>query len=120
MSAILYDRTISVRRPVTNGAITGVQLASYSGVEAATETVLFSGVKTSIQTRSSVRQHMNALPADSRAPYVFSFFPERRAFSVGDIKNRDIIVDDVGDRYQIEAIEWTLLGPHIRALKLEV
>jgi hypothetical protein len=120
MTALVYNRTIAVHRPVTVAATGGVTLGDYSGVQDSTETVLFTGVKTSIQPRSSVRQHMNALPADARAPYVFSFFFKKRVLFVGDVKNRDILVDDQGERYQVEEVEWTLIGAHIRALKVEV
>lgn len=123
MTAFIFNRTISVMRPdgeAPPSGVTTVQLGGYSGVTAAAETEIYFDLPASIQPRSSVRQHVNSLPSDQRSPYVWSFYLKNGAVPVGGIKNRDIIVDDQGERYQVEASQWTLLGCHIRALMLEV
>lgn len=126
--SFMFPRTVAVHRPVTVPLIhTGstdtktVEVTGYSGVSTSTETTIYTGLRASIQVKSGVRQHVNALPSDTRSPYVYSIFVERGQIPDDGIKNRDIVIDDGGERYQVEAVRQdAVLGQHVIAYRLEV
>lgn len=124
MTALIYNRTVSINRPgtipVPSGGTPSVVVTGYGGVTDGTETTLYTGLMASIQVKSAVRQHLNALPADTRAPYVWSVFLQKSAVPLGGIENRDIVIDELGNRYQVESAQWGLLGYHLRCRLLEV
>ena len=103
MPSFIYPRTISIRRPNPN---VGAGALPYSGETAANETALFAGktFSASIQHRSSRGKASGNLPADAQSGADFYIFV--RAPNLGDIAERDIIVDDLGKRYQVIAAYW--------------
>jgi hypothetical protein len=119
----LYPRTIAVHRPA-NADVTGgapsVRKLPYSGVTAAAETVVLTGVPAAIQFITPAGSRNNKLPADTNAPGGWKILLPRSAAALGAIQNRDIIVDDQGQRYQAEDAYWTPLGYQLRTRLLEV
>lgn len=114
--SFLYPRTIAVTRPA---AQTGVGFQSaYAADQAATETPVATGLRASIQVKREGQKNPVALPGDGNAPYWDIFIPRRDAVN-GLIKQRDIITDDLGERYQVSANYWDSLGYRLRAMKLE-
>jgi hypothetical protein len=119
----IYPRTITVRRQVNNAATGGapsVRTLGYSGVTAAAETAVLAGLPASIQFRTPSGKRNNPLPADARVPGSWDIFISKRSAALGQIRNRDISIDDLSQRYQVEDTYWNLLGHKLRARLLEV
>ncbi len=115
--SFLYPRTVSVRRPAS---IAGVGAVAYSGeTETNESTPFFSKTfPAAIQHRSGRGGRMGDLPGDAITRSDFYIF--LRSPNLGDITERDIIVDDLGKRYQVIASYWNSLGYRISATLLEV
>lgn len=114
--SFLYPRTISVRRQTAQA---GVGVLPYSGTQAAQETVVASGLPASIQNRGQANSETN-LPSDPKggAPRWRILIP-RGASPLGQITERDVIVDDLGKRYLVIAAYWNSLGHNLHASLLE-
>jgi hypothetical protein len=110
MSSFLYPRTISIRRPTPPS---GVGAIAYSGETEANETVILSGLPANIQQKSgrNNRQGDTDLPANSSVQLGWRvFIPKASAPTPGLILNRDIVVDDTGNRYSVYGNYWNSLG----------
>lgn len=120
----VYSRTISINHPNPVAAPGAVNVATlvtnYSGVTEANEAVLFSGIPASIQYKDRDLRPTAPLPADSMRPGGWNIYiPLSAGIVAGQINEDDIVVDDVGRRYQIEAAYPHILGwkLHCRFLK---
>lgn len=114
--SFLYPRVISVRRP---NAQTGTGTLPYGGAQATNETVILSGLPASIQQKGQTSTETN-LPSDPKggAPRWRIFIPKGSA-ALGQIVERDIIVDDLSKRYQVIAAYWGSLGYNLLTSLLE-
>lgn len=115
MTSFLYPRTIAIRRP---RAQTGVGLASYGGQVVANETVVATGIRCSIQERREGVSNTAGLPGDAQQPSWYVFIPKSAA-AFGLIHERDIVVDDLGTRYQVVAPYVDSLGYRLTVRTLE-
>jgi len=116
-NAFIYNRTITITRPAAH---TTVGPVGYGGVTQATETAVLSGLKASIQAKSgSTRPRAGDLPASPPAPIGWNIYLPRNAVANGVIKDRDIVTDDNGDRYQVDAANWTPMGYKLMTIRLE-
>lgn len=113
--SFLYPRIIAVHRPDTNP---GAGAQDYSGVSAADESNVFRDLQASIQFKPGGRQ-TGDLPADAVFP-AFAVFIPRCAAALGTITERDIIIDDLGKRYQVSAAYWNSLGYRLVCKLLEM
>src|SRR5262249_16656168 len=113
----LYPRIISIRRPIS---VASVGLVAYSGEVETNESTLFTGLPASIQHRSGRGSHGANLPADTPNRADFHIFVPRAAAALGSVQERDIIVDDIGNRYQVIAAYWNSLGYRLFAELLQV
>lgn len=113
--SFLYPRTVSVRRPNPQ---TGTGAIGYGGETAANETQLLAGLPASIQHRSGKGKQGGSLPAD--APSRADWYIFIRAPNLGDITENDIVVDDLGKRYQVIAGYWNSLGYRVSAELLQM
>lgn len=102
--SFLHPRTITIKRP---GAQTGVGAVGYGGQLPSTETPLFTGLEASIQAARTPGSSGVGLPGDSRGSGWQIFF---KGPAVGAVRNRDIIIDDQGNRYQVSTAYWNPLG----------
>jgi hypothetical protein len=125
--AMLYPRRIEVRRARTvAGSNDKIGLTGYSGQVATTnpsnpqgEQVLFSDIPASVQASTTGRKKDNALPGDAVfAPSWRIFIPKSR-LKLGAVRDRDIIVDDEGYRYEVGQAYWNLLGYQLICIRLE-
>lgn len=116
--SFMYPRIVAISRPV---APSGTGFVGYSGTTPTNETVVLSGVSASIQVKTtSSRERATDLPAAPPSPIVWNvIIPLSENIAVGTIKDRDIVTDDVGDRYQIEAAYWNSLGWSLACIRLE-
>ncbi len=125
--SLLYPRTVDVRRARTvAGASDQIGLTGYSGQVVTTdpanpqgETVLMAAIPADIEAAQTGRKKDNALPGDAVfAPTWRIYLPKARA-ARGSIRDRDIIVDDEGYRYEVGQAEWDILGYRLICIRLE-
>jgi len=112
--SLLFDRTIAVHRlkTVAGSTDSAIGLTGYSGAEESTspsdpqgETVLYVGIAASIDAGTLGRKKDSALPQDvvyGPTWYIYCSV-QLPKYSVRD---RDIIVDDEGYRYEVGQAEW--------------
>jgi hypothetical protein len=114
--SFLYPRTVAAHRPA---AQTGGGLLGYGGQSQATETVVATGLPASIQERREGSNNPVGLPSDATRPSWYIFIP--RGFAdLGTILAADVIVDDLGTRYQVDSPYWDSLGYRLTVRTLDV
>jgi len=113
MGCFLYPRTISINRPKSNAA-PGAQ--AYSGVTPQNETVLFTGIAAHIEAERIGTAPASNLPANTQGEPIYLIIFK---LPLGSVKNRDIIIDDQSDRYQVISADWGPLVTTCRSKKLE-
>lgn len=115
--SFMYPRTIAVTRPKGQ---TGVGDVGYSGVMEGTETPVVSGIPASVQAKTTMaRAPSGALPAAPPGPIVWRIYIARGLVADDVIRDRDIITDDLGRRFQAEAAYPNSMGWNIAAVRLE-
>lgn len=111
----MYPRTVTIRRPVPH---TGTGALGYGGLNAANETVIASGLPASIQQQRAQGAPEAHLPADpARGSTAWRILVRSKDRDL--IQGRDIIVDDLGVRYQVVAPYWNSLGYNLFCNRLE-
>ncbi len=111
--SFIYPRTVAVTRPNRD---TTVGFAGYSGLSAADETAVVSGLAASIQLKKQGGAPEAKLPGDVAKKPFWAIFIRRAALGV--IRKHDIITDDLGNRYQVDGCYWNSLGYNILAEEL--
>ena len=111
--SFLYPQTITISRPAPQGQLGAI---GYAGEVAGTETTILSGVPASIQVKKEVGSPIAGLPADVARR---SFWNVLFRAPLGTLRDRDIITDDQGIRYQVTAAYWTPLGYNALCERLE-
>ena len=106
--SFLYPRTVSVARYTPK---TGVGYQGYEGHTQDSEPVtLITDLPASIQLKSVSGAPEVKLPTDvSKRTYYRICIPGSAA-SLGDIMENDVIIDDLGLRYQVTSPYWNSLG----------
>lgn len=113
----MYPRTVAITRPQGQ---TGVGNVGYSGVLASTEVPVVSGIPANIQAKTTMARVPNgSLPAQPPGPIVWRVYIPLNAVAMGVIKDRDVVTDDLGDRYQVEAAYWNSMGWNLACIRLE-
>lgn len=107
MASLLYPRTISVRRQNPPSSPVGAQ--QYGGADPVEETVVLSGLPAQISYDRVGRGDPANLPTDPRRANVQILIPSSAA-TLGQIQVNDIIVDDLGLRYQVYYPDFQILG----------
>lgn len=111
--SFLYPRTVAVHRRAAQSGV-GFQPA-YAGADPTAETVIATGLPASVQVRREGQKAPTGLPGDGTKPtwYVFIKRGAMKAAGLNDgaIKNLDVIVDELGNRYQVIAPYFDSLGP---------
>jgi hypothetical protein len=120
----IYPRTIAVHRMKTVAGVTdAIGLVGYSGAEQGSgpqgEDVLFTGIPASIQKGPAGRKKDGALPTDAVWAPTWRIFIPLASMDKGNIRDRDIIVDDELYRYQVGQAYWNILGYQLICIRLE-
>lgn len=123
----IYSRTIDVHRARTvAGGTPNIGLTSYSGMAQANvsaamgEDVIATGIPCSIQDQGMGRvKGQGLLPSDAPGPGQWKCYIPFEGAAKGSIKDRDILVDDEGVRYQVSQASWDRLGWRIVCIRLE-
>jgi hypothetical protein len=102
--SFIYPRLVTITRP---NSVTGIGAQSYQALNKNSETIIVSNVRASIQLKRKLQVSMAKLPGDTINNTSYDVFLK---LSLGTIKERDIITDDLGCRYQVIASYWDSLG----------
>lgn len=112
--SFIYPRLISITRPATN---TAIGATGYQGLDPANETLIDSGIPASIQEQKDGRRPSEGLPGDTYARTVWYVYTFRYRFGI--IKTRDIVTDDLGNRFQVTGDYDDSLGTRLECERLE-
>lgn len=113
--SFMYPRTVAISRP---GAQSGAGRLGYGGVSPTTETSVATGLPANIQRSNASGQSVHGLPADAQKTYWSVFLP-RQSAALGLVEVRDIVTDDAGIRYQVQAPYWNSMGYNLLCERLE-
>ena len=113
MVSFLFPRTISVSRPNQDTAV-GAQ--PYAGVTPANETVLATGIPAHIQSDRQGTAPQAKLAADAAGQSTWKIIFKQ---PLGTVQSRDVITDDLGNRYQVISVDWNPMVTTCRAQILE-
>lgn len=113
--SFLFPYVVTVKRP--NGATTpGKQ--PYQGVLDANETTVLTGIKAHIEALNLGGAPGAGLPADGNEPLYKVIMPARLC-PKGAVKDRDVIYDDIDNKFQVISSDWGPLVNTCRCKKLE-
>lgn len=115
MTGFLYPRTISVTRP---GIQPGFGAQGYGGELPSTETSVAMNLPASIQFYRERGANDARLPADVGKTYSRVLIPAAAAAN-GLIKTRDVLTDDLGQRWTVVQPYWNSLGYNLMVERLE-
>jgi hypothetical protein len=113
--SFLYPRTVTVSRPQNQ---IGVGSMPYGGLVTTNETVVARGLPASIQMNKARGKTDANLPADAGKTVWHVFIPAAAA-PLGQILVRDVLTDELGQRYQVVAPYWNSLGHTLTCERLE-
>lgn len=114
MPDILYPRTVTLKRP---NATTGIGGLPYGGLLSSKESQVTRPMRASIQYDRLGRAPLTGIPGDTSGRTMWKIFLPDAAN--GTVHARDIIVDDLGVRYQVVADYWNSLGYALQCERLE-
>ncbi len=110
--SFVYPRTISVKRIA---AVSAAGNQGYRNPQQSLETSILTGLPASIQFDTHGSRPLPAVPDDTQGRTMWRIFIPKRSAALGQIQKNDIVVDDQGTRYQVEAPYWNSLGYALRA-----
>jgi hypothetical protein len=113
--SFLYPRTVTITRPQ---AQTGEGKIGYGGQTQAGEQPVATGIRCNIQLRREGQKNTTGLPGDANRPTYDVRMP-KRALAKGTVKDRDLVTDDLGERYVVQSDYWDSLGYALRVERLE-
>lgn len=120
-----YPRVVSISRSSTVAGVTdAIGNVGYSGTEQGTgvegEVVLLTKLPASIQLKAGGRTTKSGeLPGDAVTKAVWEIFIPSSAIVEYAIRDRDIISDDEGYRYEVGANYWTSFGYQLSTIREE-
>lgn len=106
MVNLLYPRIISVRR---QNSTVQVGQGAFGGDTPVNETVVLTNIPANISYERVGRANQANLPTDARRSTWLIVLPAINSV-LGSILEDDVVVDDLGKRYQLYASDWTILG----------
>jgi hypothetical protein len=135
--SFLYPRTVQIRRLKTeavlsaseNSAPEGIQqvgLLGYSGAQQSTspedingELVLFKNISCNIEAQQAGRTKDGYLPSDvTQKPLWLIIIPQSQLPQYS-VRDRDIVVDDEGYRYNVASNWWTGMAYDLTCVRME-
>lgn len=124
--SFIYPRRISIFRqsePVSAQAGFGTQPYQEPQTSASASiwstTPLFSGIACSIQEYRAAQRPIDNLPGSEAITPSHKIFIPKRSLALGDVKLRDLILDDTGTKYTVMDPYWNSLGFRLYAMLLE-
>lgn len=116
--SFIYPRTVTISRPGAQPNRVGFQGQSPSS-DPKKETLIADCIPASIQASRTGGKSTVELPGDS-APQTWRLYCPKSALDPDEVQNRDIVVDDLGRRFQVVADYVNSLGAGIHMQRLEV
>lgn len=114
--SFLYPRTVAIRRPQVSTSV-GEQVG-YAALQQTDEDVIAKGIAASIQAKGTSGRNPVGLPGDT--PLVtWRILTPTSALQAGQVRDRDIIEDDLGNRYQVQSDYTNSLGCNFLCIRLE-
>lgn len=131
--SFIYPRTITITRPVPQlSPAGGLASAGSSQVGGSTpylgvrnkakgaETIVAVGIPCSIQAHGArAVTDREAMPSSAPGPVRWKFLVPLGELVFGQVRDRDIVTDDLGNRYDIASDYWNSLGYNFEAVRLE-
>jgi hypothetical protein len=121
----LYVRTVAIHRPRPPTPVEVGQI-SYQGLQQTTaagdsgEDIIQTGVACAIQCFGLGKAGGPGITkSDSPGPVQWRIFFSPSALSKGALRDRDILIDDEGYRYDVGAAYWNVLGYRADCIRLE-
>ena len=111
----LYPRTVVIHRPAGQP---GVGALGYGGQVVAQEAVIATDIPASIQLEREGQRNPTGLPGDAKQAS-HSVFIRRAVLPLGAVRSRDIVIDDLGKRYQVLDPYFDSLGHRLAVMVLE-
>ncbi len=115
MGSFMYPRKVRFHRPA---AQSGIGAVGYGGHVEEEEESLECKIPASIQARREGSNNPVGLPGDGKTPVWYVFVP-RSKLALGDVQNLDIMIDDLGNRYQVIEPYWDSMGHRLTAITLD-
>jgi hypothetical protein len=81
--------------------------------------VLFTGIPASIQSGRRDARKTAFLPQDIVWAPTWKIFVPLSSLAKGTVRDRDIVVDDEGYRYEVGQAYWNILGYQLVCIRLE-
>lgn len=114
--SFIYPRVVIITR---SAVATEFGKGEYSGESSAKEQIVAENIPASIQLRNPSGKPETGLPGDTSRKSNWRVLIPLNALGHGVVKTRDIITDDLGERYQVSANYYNSLGANFLAEKLE-
>lgn len=113
----IYPRTISVQRQNLQSAGGGIK--PYAGNTPDNEIAIAAGLPASIQQRRERGTPEGHVPSDMPTRTGWWVFVPASAAALGTITERDIVIDDLGKRYDVVGAYWNASGYRLLTELLE-
>ena len=114
MPSFLFPNLVRLSRPQGNAAL-GAQ--PYSGLSQAKETTIVTSARAHIQPERQGQAPLAGLPADAAGQPTWKVILK---LPKGTIQKRDVLTDELGNRYQAIYAAWTPLATTVLAVDLNV
>lgn len=112
MAPFLFPSLVRLSRPQGNA---GLGAQPYSGLSQAKETTVITSAKAHIQPDRQGQASLAGLPADAAGQPTVKIILR---LPKGVVQRRDVLTDDLGNRYQAIQSTWTPLGTTVLAVTL--
>lgn len=119
-NAWIHHRRVTIRRPNASSPAQFGQVGQYGGVQPTNEAVIAADLPASIQYDRMGRTPDADLPSAPTGRSTWKIFIPADVAAKGTILRGDTVVDDLGERYVVNAPEWGRFGHQLRADKLTV
>lgn len=115
--SFLYPRTVSIFRPKRSNAVGAVP---YKGLTPSNDDQLYCDLPAGVQWRASIGRPPTNIPSDAAVQgYWEVLIPLGNGITFGSVRDRDVIVDDQGIRYQVFGDYHTPLNSQFKCQRLE-
>jgi hypothetical protein len=115
----MYPDRVTIARMASVLTVGGV---GYIGQTRQTETDIFTNLPASVQTKFNAKNRVGdgKVAADAPGPAVWSILMPVTVAKEGDIRDRDIVIDQFMNRYLIDAAGWSITGWKLSTIRLEL
>jgi hypothetical protein len=117
--SFLYPRTIQITRPIPGKGAAYFGKQPYQGTTRDAEEPTLFDLPASIQYSATGRAKGGELPSDPASLSTWKILLPRGQVERDGIAERDIVTDEIGKRYQVQAAYWSPMGYTLTATLLQ-